>query len=287
MRAMIGLANGPVFENNPLIMNTSLHRAAGKRNVVLFLVCRVFGMLVLTAPVALRAAVTFHVNDQTGFTTAMSAVTNNTLLGTETFGGSALGTNSNANPNPPITQGVPNFPYNSGLVMPMTVQSNSLGGSASVVSMGTILLAVGPNSTRGNITPVITIASTTNSLDWIFSPTTQVNGVGLNPFSINGAGFSNIVISAYSTTGAFLGSTNFSADPASTQYLGVEATGGDQIGRINFWSPTAGRLPGGINASLYATPEPGRAMLLGLGLGLAVMRRRRRRDQEGKWENES
>lgn len=261
-------------------MKTAFQSGTPRWGVLAFQGVRIAGIIAWLLPCSAQSAIVFFSNDQSGFNNAMSVVENNKLLGTETFANSSLGTNSNVNPSPPVfTQGVANFPYSSGLSMPMTVQSNTLGGSASSISQGSSLLAVGPNSNRGNISPVITIANISTSLDWIFDAATEVDGVGLNPFSINSAGFADIVVTVYSPAQTLLGTLVFNADPAATQYLGIQATDGEIIGRINFYSPTFGRLPGGINASLYALPEPSRTLCLLAGMAFVLGGRDRIRGQ--------
>lgn len=225
------------------------------------------------------AAVTFYSNDQTGFANAMTAATL-TSLGTEPFF-NTLPAGSSQNLTNPLQQGVPNGSFVNGLVVPMTVQTNSLGGNPTTTTGGNFLLAEGGGGNRGNLTSVVARASTIHSLDWIFAPSSLIMGVDLNPFllgNVSGGttGLSNnLQVRVYSTDNTLLGQANISADAAATQYLGIEATGGDLIGRINFWSTDPGRIPGGDNATLWAAPEPSRVLLLMLGIGGLWLRQRR------------
>ena len=241
--------------------------------------------LFLSAAAHVQAGVIFFPNDLAAFTAAMTA-NGNFLLGTETFEQSTLPPASVLLMDDPLTQGGANGSFPAGLLQAMTVQSNQDGGAA---------LAPNPRGNNGLGTrsagsgeaasDVVTSAFAGDSLDWIF---TQLGGLGFNPLN-----FLNLVpnqadiveIEVYDTANVLLGATTIVGDPAGTNFLGIQATGGDLIGRVNFFTPGTGPggtgIEGGDNAMLFrasgVVPEPGTLLLLVVaGAGMTLMRRERR-----------
>ncbi len=82
-----------------------------------------------------KADIIFFANDAAGFVAAQTA-SGNTTLGTETFEQSTVAPGTFAVFDDPLTQGVPNGPFPTGLTVPMTIQSNVLGGAATSPSPG-------------------------------------------------------------------------------------------------------------------------------------------------------
>ena len=213
----------------------------------------------------------FFSNDVAGFTAAMAGAT---TLGVENFEASFLPANNVLGMNDPLTQGVANVVYPAGLTAPLTVQSNVLGGIATNPSpRGIDGLAAVSVGFAGATSDVVVANTTADSLDLIFSAADQVVGVGFNSI-----GFflpSNLNVQVYSTSNALLGSTSIIGDPSGANFLGIQATGGDAIGRINIFSTVDG-FEGVDNVQMFGptAPEPTSMALMGLGLlGLAARRR--------------
>jgi hypothetical protein len=218
-----------------------------------------------------HAGVIFFSNDVAGFTAAMAGATS---LGVENFEASFLPPNNALEINDPLTQGAPNVVYPAGLTAPLTVQSNVLGGVATNPSpRGDNGLAAVSVGFAGATSDVVVANTLGDSLDLLFSAADQVVGVGFNSISFFLPG--NLNVQVYSTSNALLGSTSIIGDPAGTNFLGIQATGGDAIGRINVFS-TAQMFQGVDNVQIFGptAPEPTSMALIGLGLmGLAARRR--------------
>jgi hypothetical protein len=234
-----------------------------------------------------QAGVIFFHNDAVGFAAAMNT-SGNVLIGTEGFEGSTQPPNTVTSIDDPLTQGVSNGPYPSGLTQPITVQSNLSGASAIAPNpRGPGGLAAVSSGALGATSDVVTNNTPTDSLDWIFNPGPQVSGVGLNPITLGAA--SALEIEIYDLSNALIGSTTISSDAAGTNFLGIQATAGDLIGRINFFATIDSNrnVEGGDNVSLFRAgitqvPEPGSLALITPALAaLALSRRRTKRAHAG------
>jgi hypothetical protein len=226
------------------------------------------------AAAPLQAAIVFYA-DQAAFTAAMAA-SGSTFIGTETFEENTAVSGSLVRG--PLTQGVARDVFPSGLLQPMTV--HVLEPTFVVPSQsgrGRLLLV--PAGERGNLTDVLVAAIPGDALDWLFG--SPLDGVGFNPISVDQN--ATLEIEVYNASGVLLASTTTSADPAGATFLGIQATGGDRIGRINFFSTaTVAPLEGGDNATLFQiggvpapVPEPTPIALLALGLAAIAASRRR------------
>ncbi len=80
-----------------------------------------------------KADIVFYVNDQTGFEAATSGLT---LLGTEDFESSTLGSGQIGRIDDPLAPGIANgpMPFGTKANLGLTLQSNTLSGNASVTS---------------------------------------------------------------------------------------------------------------------------------------------------------
>ena len=234
----------------------------------------IFSVLCLGFAVAADGALVFFPNNAAGFAIAMSG---STLIGVENFEGSTLTPGAIVGFNDPLTQGVANGPYPAGLTQPITVQSNLSGGAPTNPNpRGVNGLAALSAGAAGNVSDIVTTNFVADSLDWIFAPADGITGVGLNPLSLLPTG--TLEIRVFGTSNNLLGTTTIAGDAAGTNFLGIQATGGDLIGRINFFSLVNG-VEGGDNAQLFregrvvggVIPEPASLTIWALGaIGCAV-----------------
>jgi hypothetical protein len=231
--------------------------------------CRSAAALILLGAFsqAISAAVVFS-SSAAVFSAAMAAA-DNPHLGTEDFEGSSLTAPSNQNINDPLTQFVANGVYSSGLVQPMTVQTNTLGASPTTPSPGSIMLLV-PAGSRNAISDVVVPASSAVSFDWIFHDP-RIKGVGLNPIILHDGGTAEVKV--YNQNNVLLGSFTTPADAIGSNFLGIQATGTDRISRVNFRGLSGFGRAAGDNAALFI-PEPSNLALLAIGIVIAAFRRR-------------
>jgi hypothetical protein len=216
-----------------------------------------------------QAGVLFYATS-TAFDLAMDAA-GHPLFGVEDFEGSTLSAPSNQNINDPLTQGVPNGAYSSGLTQPMRVQTNTLGANPTTPSPGSIMLLVPPGS-RNSVSDVVVPASSAVSFDWIMHDP-RIRGVGLNPIILHDGGLANLKV--YNQHNQLLGTINTPADAAGTNFIGIQATGRDRIARINFLGLSGFGRAAGDNARLHF-PEPTSAAMLCMGaLGFSLSMRKR------------
>jgi hypothetical protein len=215
-----------------------------------------------------HAAVIFH-NTSLAFDLAMD-LAGHPLLGVEDFEGSTLTAPGNANINDPLTQGVPNGFYPSGLTQPMRVQTNTLGAAPTTPSPGSIMLLV-PAGSRNSVSDVVVPASSAVSFDWIMH-NPHIMGVGLNPIILHEGGLAELKV--YNQHNQLLGSFQTAADAAGSTFVGIQVTGTDRIERINFLGLSGFGRAAGDNARLHF-PEPSGLALIAIG-GLAFTTLRRR-----------
>lgn len=234
-------------------------------------VVALIGALGVLFAVPVHAGIVFYANNLAGFTSAMTT-SGSTLIGTETFEESTLPPGTADGANDPLTQGVANSFYPSGLLQPMTVQSNVSGADAIAPNpRGLGGLGLGSVGFEGAASDVVVAFSDSDSLDWIFDAATRISGVGFNPLVFSPAG--PLEIEIYDISNILLGSITIAGDPTGTNFLGIQATAGDLIGRINLFSD---RFEGGDNVMLFQVPEPAMLGLIGIGLaGLGFSRRKR------------
>lgn len=253
-------------------MNRTIEQPASSSFRRTFRALLSLGVLIAFVDSAQAAAIFF--NNSTAFGLAMS-LADHPFLGLEDFEGSTLTAPWNQNINDPLTQGVPNGAYPSGLTQPMRVQTNTLGASATVPSPGSIMLLV-PAGSRNSVSDVVVPASSAVSFDWIFHDP-HIKGVGLNPIILHDGGTAQVKV--FNHNNQLLGSFVTPADAAGTQFLGIQATGTDRISRINFLGLSGFGRAAGDNARLYFA-EPSSAAMLCIGaLVSAVSLRRRIRDK--------
>ncbi len=257
---------------------------------------RVARSVVTIAAVALCAATArpasadfiFFTNDQVGFLAAQTS-SGNTPLGTETFDQSTATPGNVTVFNDPLTQGVPNGPFPTGLMQPFTIQSNTLAGGATSPSpqgfQGLVNFAEGGG---GNTSDVVLANDTPDSLDFIFNRVTNIAGVGFNTISIFDA--SLLQIQVFDLDDVLRGTTMINGNPQGTNFIGIQATGDDRIGRINIFSTTFGdsQQEGGDNIQLFqanvaAVPEPSTWAMMIIGVIGLVIAAQRRKTTERVW----
>ncbi len=192
-----------------------------------------------------RAAVVFYVNDQAGFNAAVASFT---PAGTEDFEGSTLAAASITTLNDPLAPGVANAPFPSGTTLGpgVTVQSNTLGGSATTLSpRGVGGLATASAGYFGTPTDQVSNNREADSFDLTFAP---ANGQYVRAVAMAPLYFDSAATSATSNPGTLrvrvygadqttllgeqtIGAVNYSG----SSFLGIVTSGGDVIGRINVW----------------------------------------------------
>ena len=207
------------------------------------------------------------------------------LLGTEDFESSTLASNSIQVFDDSLTPGVANsvFPGGTNPALGMTVQSNTLGASPSSTSprgsSGLVTASAGYLSTPSD---QISNNSPGDSFDLVFSP--AVKAVGLSPLFFAQAPTTptsdpgTIEFEVFSSANVSLGTFSLaSVDFSQTDFMGIVATGSDNIGRINLYA--VGDLYAGADdiRAYAAVPEPSTFVTAALGLlGLGCIARRRK-----------
>jgi len=191
--------------------------------------------------------------------------------------------------NDPLAPGVANGPFPSGTnpATGLTVQSNTLGGSAATPS---------PRGAGGLVTASAGYLSTPNdqisnnqpgdSFDMIFALPmgAGVRAVSFIPLFFPDTGFTTgtITIQVYGPLNVLLSSTTITGVDyvTASSFVGIVATGADTIARINLWDgSTISNYQGADNIEVYSDldpiPEPSTFLLAGLGMlaGLFVGRR--------------
>ncbi len=245
-----------------------------------------FGALMVGFVGSASAGVIFH-----NSATFPGAVSGLQSLGLEDFEASTLAPNNITTFNDPLTPGVANGPFPANWQTPnvgLTVQSNAAGGvSTNPSPQGLNGLATASVGFFGTPDDQVTANFPQHSLDLIFnSPVPEpIVAVGLVPLFVDSVNFpvlqGNVRVDVYNTANVFLGSQTVLADyVAEIAFLGIEATGTDDIGRINLWDlDGVNHFQGADDIDVYAAPqptvpEPATLALLGLGLAGVGVRRR-------------
>jgi hypothetical protein len=159
----------------------------------------------------------------------------------------------------------------------LQVQSNTLGGAATVPSpAGVGGMAFVGSGVQGSTSKTVVANTFVNSLDLMFRDENKT-AVGFNVIDFN-PGTAGCKIDVYNTANVFLGTFNSPGNGAGTNFVGVVATGGQRIGRINIFdvqsAPGIG-AEGADNIEMWVVPEPGTMAALGLG-ALVLLRRRKK-----------
>lgn len=208
-----------------------------------------------------QAGVVFFGNSGS-FTTARGTTV---FQATEDFESSSLADNDVQFIDDPLEPGVANGPFGSGTnpATGLTVQSNASGNTPDNPN---------PHGTDGMVTASAGIAGTpsdqvgnrlaNHSFDMIFG-LAQTRAVSFNPlvFDATSSGDAGTAtIRVYSTSNVLLGTLVDAAVAGFTNpttFIGVVATGGDEIGRINIVATSTGdEFTGADNISVYTGPVP-------------------------------
>jgi hypothetical protein len=231
------------------------------------------------------AAVVFYSNDPGGFGTAVSGLT---FRGLEDFESSTLAPGNIAVLSDPLAPGVANGPFGSGTNFPMglTVQSNTLGGAPATASpRGANGLATASAGYAGTPTDQVSNNNNGDSFDMLFGLSDTL-GVSLIPlvFPTSGTGGGNATVRVYGAGDVLLNTISISVASYTnpTSYLGIVATGGDTIRRVNIFATDAGfDFSGADDIRVYTAatepgiPEPGTWGMVALGCLAAGWLRRR------------
>lgn len=211
-----------------------------------------------------RAGVLFFVNDPVGFATATTSLD---FLGLENW--SSAGNANSASVLDPVRPGIANgvFPNGTNVATGITVQSNSLGSAATVPAPGSNMFfaPAGFVGVSGAAQQSNQLSANTNgnSFDVLFADVgaSVPAAVSLSPmfYRTNGPIDSGtIAVQVYDDSNGLLGTTSVAnvADVSEASFLGIVATGGDVLGRVNLWAGMIA-VPGADNIRVHAVPEPG------------------------------
>ena len=226
-------------------------------------------LLVLVGAVspAAHAGVTFFVNNSAGFTAAATGLT---FKGTEAWEESTLAGGNIALVSDSLVPGVANSVFTTGSLttVGITAQSNTLGSAAATLSpRGASGLATASLGYVGTPSDQLSPNSPNDSFDLIMS---SGGAVSLNPtyydFTATGPTdkLGTVVIKVYDTSNVLLGTqTMNNVGYNEVPFLGMVATGGSQIGRINLWGLTnpTNSTAGADNISVFI-PEPSSAVFV-------------------------
>ena len=234
------------------------------------------------------AAIIFHTTPG-AFNTAVSGLVG---LGGEDFESSTLAPNNIVSFDDPLAPGAANsvFPTGTNPAIGMTVQSNThVDNGATTNPRGPNALATASAGFLGTPDDQISTNEVADSLDLIFaSPVLEpIVAVGLRPLyfdsnSINASG--SILVQVFDTSNSLLDSITIAnvEYQNETAFIGIEATGSDDIGRINLFDGVASlHFQGADDITVFAAqppaPAPAPATLALLALGLIAVGARVRR----------
>lgn len=185
-------------------------------------------------------SITFFMNNQAGFTTATASLVS---VGVEDFESSTLAPNSGQAVDDPIAPGVANGAFTTGTktAVGVTVQSNTLGDNPTTVSprgfAGLSTASAGFLSTPDDQVSANNMA---DSFDVIVDPpgSDPVTAVNLTPLYFDNAGVvstDTLTIRVYNASNTLLDTATISGGNYMTEasFVGIVASGGDQIYRIN------------------------------------------------------
>ncbi len=238
-------------------------------------------LLCLSSAGLSNAGIIFFINDQPGFNLQAGSLL---LRGIEDFESSTLGPNQITILPDPLAPGVANNPFPTGTnpATGLTVQSNTLGGSASAPSpRGSNGLATASAGFLSTPSDQISNNSPQDSFDMLFALPSGagVRAVSFIPLFFPDSGFATgtITIQAYGPLNTLLSSTTITGvDYVNAgSFVGIIATGADTIVRINLWDGSTGsNYQGADDIAVYsdieAVPEPSTLLLSGLGMLLAI-----------------
>ncbi len=211
---------------------------------------------------------------QTSFRDAMGRA-GKILKGIEDFEEARIGQGAVAAMNDPLNSQTNNAYFQPGEILGNLQFQSNLGGanSAQPNPRGTNGLAVFGAGFQGSMSKGVVANFFVDSLDLIILSNDKT-GIGFNLVTFFAPG-GTVKIDVYDINNVFLGTTNANADPAGTNFLGIQAVGGALIGRVNIFDPRTGNGAEGFdNIEAWIVPEPG--TLLAIGAGLAVLAARRR-----------
>jgi hypothetical protein len=198
---------------------------------------------------------------------------------------------SSINPAVPAPTVVPSvFPTGTSTVTNITVQSNTVGGNPVTQPRGNDGLVTASAGFFGTPDDQIGSNFPSDSLDLLFSSTVlePVLAVSLIPlffddFTFDPASLGTITVRVFDSTNTFLLATDvLNVDYVNEiGYLGIVATGGMDIGRINLWDGNTVNHTQGVDdievfVNSPVVPIPAAAWLFGSALlGLGVVKRRK------------
>jgi hypothetical protein len=231
-----------------------------------------------------KAAVSFFVDNPGGFNTAIGGLV---LRGTETWEQSTLAANNITTFSDPLAPGVLNgpFPTGSTAAAGITAQANTLGANAVTPSpAGANGLATASVGFVGSPSDQLSPNSFNVSFDLIVNPAGNYAGaVRLSPLYFSSVATSStstpgtVIITVYDPSNNLLGTqTVTNVDYSQTDFVGIVATAGSNIRRINLFASTnaATSTAGADDISVYGVPEPSGMALLSLGAALVLRRKR-------------
>ena len=224
----------------------------------------------------------FFVNDPGGFAAAVASLT---AMGSEDWSSAA---NAPATPVvEPLLPGVANppFPHGTNPATGLIAQSNTLGGAASTPSPGAGLFyaPAGFQGVSGAAQPSEQLSANTipSSFDLFFATAggTVPHAVQMSPMYYQVVGPSpsaTLTVQAYDSGSVLLGSTAVPnvADTSESAFLGVVATAGSTLRRVNLWAGSTD-VAGADNITVYGAPEPPSAGGVAALGALAGLRRSR------------